>query len=482
LHATRRGWRFYSSRALTSAATALLVAASPFAALGQASATSISFQGVLNGTNGQPLPNGSYTLTFQFWDHPTSTAASNRVGGAVTVPGVAVNGGVASTAIPVQPEWLDGRTRYLGITVQGVNGSQELLPRVFVTAVPYALTAHSVHGPPGVFVDGNFYGPPIAGLTRVLTTFSDFAGIDAGQDSVSFQFTDGPGGIDNGYTAFNRKIAGAEFDLINATWRNAPVFRVNAHAADGPSVRMTSAQRNAPLVVDAYRSGIENSAAAVFNYIDAGLDGIAQFNYKEAIPGTFLGLHFLRCIWRNQPVFTVVSRGTGASVGIGTDQPQVTLDVRGITRTEVLQITSAREAKQGFAPVDAAAILAKVAALPLSTWAYTNAPTVRHLGPVAQDFHAAFALGDDDQHIATVDADGVALAAIQGLHQLLKEKEARLAHLESAARAKDAQITRLETRLTALEQAVERRLSGISQPPARAEPEFSATSPLSGKP
>jgi hypothetical protein len=175
----------------------------------------------------------------------------------------------------------------------------------------------------------------------------------------------------------------------------------------------------------------------------------------------------------NRPVF---------NVGIGTRTPETTLDVRGTTRTTVLQITSAREAKQGFAPVDAAAILAKVAALPLSTWAYTNSPTVRHLGPVAQDFHAAFALGDDDKHIATVDADGVALAAIQGLHQLLKEKEARLTQLESAARAKDASIASLESRLTALEQALEHRLSGISQPPARAEPESSATSPLSGKP
>jgi len=35
---------------------------------------------------------------------------------------------------------------------------------------------------------------------------------------------------------------------------------------------------------------------------------------------------------------------------------------------------------------------------------------VLHLGPVAQDFHAAFGLGADDKHIATVDADGVALA------------------------------------------------------------------------
>jgi hypothetical protein len=40
---------------------------------------------------------------------------------------------------------------------------------------------------------------------------------------------------------------------------------------------------------------------------------------------------------------------------------------------------------------------------------------------MAQDFHAAFGLGTDDKHIATVDADGVALAAIQGLNEMLEE-------------------------------------------------------------
>jgi hypothetical protein len=112
-----------------------------FQASAESSATSISFQGALSGTTGQPLPNGSCTLTFQFWDHPTGTAASNCVGNAVTVPGVVVSGGVASTAIPVHPDCFNGQTRYLGTTVQGVNASQELLPRELVTAVPYAVAS-----------------------------------------------------------------------------------------------------------------------------------------------------------------------------------------------------------------------------------------------------------------------------------------------------------------------------------------------------
>jgi len=52
------------------------------------------------------------------------------------------------------------------------------------------------------------------------------------------------------------------------------------------------------------------------------------------------------------------------------------------------------------------------------------------MGAVAQDFYSAFHVGADDRHIAIVDADGVALAAIQGLNQKLKDnleaKEPRL--------------------------------------------------------
>jgi hypothetical protein len=63
------------------------------------------------------------------------------------------------------------------------------------------------------------------------------------------------------------------------------------------------------------------------------------------------------------------------------------------------------------------------------------------MGPVAQDFRAAFGLGDSDKTITTVDADGVALAAIQGLNQ----------KLEAELRAKDERINRLEAALIAIQ-------------------------------
>lgn len=77
---------------------------------------------------------------------------------------------------------------------------------------------------------------------------------------------------------------------------------------------------------------------------------------------------------------------------------------------------SDRAAKTKMAALDDAGVLAKVAALPVSEWSYTSEPGVRHVGPMAQDFYAAFRVGEDDRHITSIDEDGVALSAIKALH------------------------------------------------------------------
>jgi hypothetical protein len=77
---------------------------------------------------------------------------------------------------------------------------------------------------------------------------------------------------------------------------------------------------------------------------------------------------------------------------------------------------SDRNAKTNIVPLDDASVLAKVASLPVSTWQYKTERGVRHLGPMAQDFYAAFGVGEDDRHITSIDEDGVALAAIKALY------------------------------------------------------------------
>jgi hypothetical protein len=84
--------------------------------------------------------------------------------------------------------------------------------------------------------------------------------------------------------------------------------------------------------------------------------------------------------------------------------------------------------KKNRAPVDGREILEKLAALPIDRWNYVweedAAPP--HLGPMAQDFKRAFYPGTDDKTITTLEFDGVALAAIQGLNRKLEDKDAEL--------------------------------------------------------
>jgi hypothetical protein len=106
---------------------------------------------------------------------------------------------------------------------------------------------------------------------------------------------------------------------------------------------------------------------------------------------------------------------------------------------------SDRHAKENIQPVNAQSVLAGVAALPLSTWNYKSQDTsIRHIGPMAQDFQAAFGVGESATGITTVDADGVALAAIQGLNRKLEEKNAAL----------EKQVAELKTLVQALAEKV----------------------------
>jgi trimeric autotransporter adhesin len=91
---------------------------------------------------------------------------------------------------------------------------------------------------------------------------------------------------------------------------------------------------------------------------------------------------------------------------------------------------SDRGAKTGIVPLDDDAVLAKVAALPISRWSYKSDRGVQHVGPMAQDFYAAFGTGVDDRHITSIDEDGVALAAIKALQSRLASLEARNAAME----------------------------------------------------
>ena len=158
-------------------------------------------------------------------------------------------------------------------------------------------------------------------------------------------------------------------------------------------------------------SSYQTRADVVFGYSGGGL-GILQ-------PGAATNL--------------ALAWNSAGNVGIGTNSPNQKLVVAGnIYATGTITPNSDRNQKTDFASVDPATVLAKVAALPIQEWRFKAEQTaVRHIGPMAQDFRAAFGLGEVPTAIATVDADGVALAAIQGLNQKLEETRAENADLKA---------------------------------------------------
>jgi len=94
--------------------------------------------------------------------------------------------------------------------------------------------------------------------------------------------------------------------------------------------------------------------------------------------------------------------------------------------------SSSRTVKNNIVNVDTQAVLNKVLAMPISEWTYNrDANGIRHLGPMAEDFYQAFGLGDTDKGIALNDTSGVALAAIKGLNEIVKEKDARIAEMSN---------------------------------------------------
>ncbi len=108
---------------------------------------------------------------------------------------------------------------------------------------------------------------------------------------------------------------------------------------------------------------------------------------------------------------------------------------------------SSRVAKAGVRPVDPTAVLAFVTQLPISTWHYRGQDaSIQHMGPMAEDL-ALLGLGEDDRTISSIDADGVSLAAIQGLHAILVEQEGRLVEQNDRIEALEARLLRGESKV-----------------------------------
>ena len=144
-------------------------------------------------------------------------------------------------------------------------------------------------------------------------------------------------------------------------------------------------------------------------------------------------------------LFSNATETTGVSIGAGGSSWSVISD---------------RTRKEGFLGVDGEDVLSRIRAVPVTTWRYIDEQdrTVRHIGPMAQDWQRAFGFSADGTTINMSDFDGVNLAGIQALEARTAAQETRLRSLEAAnaaLQAENAQLheqnARMEERLRRLE-------------------------------
>ncbi len=267
----------------------------------------------------------------------------------------------------------------------------------------------------------------------------------------SAQYATIGGGYQNIASGTGSVVAGGGYDGVNfspgnvASGGGAVVAGGLYNVASGAESTVSGGYNNSATGTDATVPGGEANTAsgtrsfAAGTFAQASHDGSFVwadynfFNYSSSFANGF----FARC--------TGGARFVTAIDGSGNPTAGVKLN-SGDTSWSAI---SDRNAKKNFAQVNSEAVLEKLAVIPVQSWNYkweadTDTP---HIGPMAQDFKAAFYPGRDDKSISTLEFDGVELAAIQGLNQKLNEKDAVI-------QQQIAEIARLNARLEKLEQTI----------------------------
>jgi hypothetical protein len=204
--------------------------------------------------------------------------------------------------------------------------------------------------------------------------------------------------------------------------------------------------------------GQNNVASSDYATIPGGYNNIASGVYSFAAGSGAQAIHGGAFVWSDNS-----STSPFASTAVNQFSARATGGARFVTAvnaagtpTAGVQVAagggswsslSDRNAKTDFSPVDTRAVLDKLVAMPITIWNYKTQETgIRHIGPMAQDFYASFGVGEDDTHITTVDADGVALAAIQGMYQVVQEKQGEIDSLKSENADLKNQLNDLKTK------------------------------------
>lgn len=209
-----------------------------------------------------------------------------------------------------------------------------------------------------------------------------------------------------------------------------------SNTASGPSSLVAGGTQN---MASGSRStvggGHDNSATNWYATVPGGAWNIAggqgSFAAGQAAQATNDGSFVWNCDYGHPLATTAANQFIARANGGFTFYTSTTNGATLASGSGSWTMLSDRNAKSDLEPVNARSVLDKVVALPVTTWRYKSQDAaIRHIGPMAQDFKAAFGVGESDTGITTVDAEGVALAAIQGLNQKLEETRAENADLK----------------------------------------------------
>lgn len=274
-------------------------------------------------------------------------------------------------------------------------------------------------------------------------TSTDFEiGINASND-VAFSFVSNSGGPTGQVLTIENDLSAPSLYPGVGIWSTNPAVPLQVGSPNGQEARIDVRNSVQPPAGDRVMFQLANVGGAnrVRFAIDAGAGDTAwTFDNDPFInsgSGVRRGQFRISKIGTGVAEFTVDGFGNGRFSGISYALTHVN--------------TSSRDVKAGFTPVDPKSVLESVATLPISTWHYrAESPDALHLGPVAEDFQQHFGLGDG-KHIATVDQGGVALAAIQGLYQVVHDKQTEIADLKAENAQYEAILESLAERLEALE-------------------------------
>ncbi len=249
---------------------------------------------------------------------------------------------------------------------------------------------------------------------------------------ASFTFATVGGGAQNTASSSAAVVAGGDHNMAEGAYSSV-LGGLNNDAGGYLTTIAGGGGNVASGSYSAIPGGFANSSAGAYSFA-AG----HKAEVSASHPGTFLFADSSTPAFQSAAPNEFAVRATGG-VRLVTGIDPSGAPVSGVRLTAgsgSWETLSDYNAKAGIAPADEQVILERLMQIPIDTWSYrTQDPSIRHIGPMAQDFSAAFNVGDDPHYISTVDADGVALASIQELYRMLQstapsDAAARIDHLQ----------------------------------------------------